>query len=135
MFTVNVELLKSTIESLVNQRDESRTKVFVNSGVGKDFFSNLNKGQIPSIEKIASLAEYLGVSIDYLLGRENNAIQKNADNRVKGTNNGNMGYNIHIEHQNDEITNELVTVFNNLSFSDKAKVMSLIAELSEKNEK
>ena len=47
MFTINVELLKSNIELLVNQRNESRTKVFVNSGVGKDFFSNLNKGQIP----------------------------------------------------------------------------------------
>lgn len=134
MFTINVELLKSNIDLLVNQRNESRTKVFVNSGVGKDFFSNLNKGQIPSIEKIASLAEYLGVSIDYLLGREH-TMQNNVTNNVKGTNNGNMGYNIKISNQNDATVNELVTVFNSLSFRDKVKVMSLVAELSENNGK
>ena len=116
MFTINVELLKSNIELLVNQRNESRTKVFVNSGVGKDFFSNLNKGQIPSIEKIASLAEYLGVSIDYLIGREHTT-QNN------------------VSCQSDATVNELITVFNTLSFCDKVKVMSLVAELSEKNEK
>ena len=134
MFTINVELLKSNIELLVNQRNESRTKVFVNSGVGKDFFSNLNKGQIPSIEKIASLAEYLGVSIDYLIGREHTT-QNNVTNNVKGTNNGNMGYNIKVSSQSDATVNELITVFNTLSFCDKVKVMSLVAELSEKNEK
>lgn len=134
MFTIDVELLKSNIDLLVNQRNESRTKVFVNSGVGKDFFSNLNKGQIPSIEKIASLAEYLGVSIDYLLGREH-TMQNNVTNNVKGTNNGNMGYNIKISNQNDATVNELVTVFNSLSFRDKVKVMSLVAELSENNGK
>lgn len=78
MTCINVELLKSNVEKLVNQRGESKTKALTNSGVGKDFFSNLNKGQIPSVEKIISLADYFGVSIDYLLGRTDNpnTIQK-----------------------------------------------------------
>ena len=57
MTCINVELLKSNVEKLVNQRGESKTKALTNSGVGKDFFSNRKKGQIPSVEKIISLAD------------------------------------------------------------------------------
>lgn len=72
MANMDAKVLKENVEMLVNQRNETKTKALINSGVGKDFFANLNKGQAPSIEKIISLADYLEVSIDDLLGRVKN---------------------------------------------------------------
>ena len=38
------------------------------AGVGKNFMSNMNKGQTPSVAKVADLAAYLGVSTSDLVG-------------------------------------------------------------------
>lgn len=43
-------------------------RVYTKSGAGKDFVSNIKKGSAPSIEKVYLLADYLGCSVDYLLG-------------------------------------------------------------------
>lgn len=135
MTTINVGLLKSNIENLVNQRGESKTKVFINSGVGKDFFSNLNKGQIPSVEKIISLANYLNVSVDYLLGRTE------SQNGYSNNNNGNNSIQTIGEGKNinstigtciDGMEKEMIDEFKKLKFEDKVKVINLIAELNKK---
>ena len=136
MTTINVGLLKSNIEELVNQRGESKTKVFINSGVGKDFFSNLNKGQIPSVEKIISLAEYLGVSVDYLLGRTQEPT-KMSGNQIKtgnitGDSNANMNMDTNKIPKYDKTTMQVADIFQDLDVFDKAKVLNLITELSEK---
>lgn len=41
------------------------------SGVGKDIIANMNKGSLPSCDKIAKVADALDCSIDCLLGRTN----------------------------------------------------------------
>jgi transcriptional regulator with XRE-family HTH domain len=76
------------------------------------------RGTDPPAKYLLRICEFLNVSVDYLLGRtdEQNSPQVN----VNSTN------------QLDETTGELVTVFKGLKFSDKVKVMSLVAELSEK---
>lgn len=58
---------------------------------------------------LQKIADYFQVSTDYLLGREENPNQKY-----------------------DPTVNQVAKAFSKLNFSDKAKVMSLIAELSEK---
>lgn len=68
---------------------------------------------------LQKVADYFQVSTDYLLGREpQNIIVTESDH----------------EKQYDETTNQVSEAFSKLSFSDKAKVMNLIAELSEKND-
>ena len=118
MANIDIGLLKSIVESLVNQRGETKTKVFINSGVGKDFFSNLNKGQMPSAEKIISLADYLGVSVDYLLGRE--------DNRMKSYNNTDT----HL----DEMSATLLDDFSKLETAEKARVIVMIDDMKKAKE-
>lgn len=59
----------SRIEKLCQARGINKTTAYVQSGVGKDFGSNIKKGNIPSSEKISALADYLNCSTDYLLGR------------------------------------------------------------------
>ena len=48
------------------------------SGVGGSFLSDINRGQIPSVERVQMLASYLGVTTSELLGEagpQNLAIQ------------------------------------------------------------
>lgn len=96
------------------------------------------------LDKVATL---LDVSTDYLLGRNTEQIKKNDndnDNDNKITNvenatNSNFGDNSTVnnyskdkETQIDGLSKEMMIEFEQLGFSDKAKVMNLIAELSEK---
>lgn len=69
MIVFNKEVLIENISSLSLKNQTSVNKALVDSGAGKDLIANLKKGQIPSIEKLMIIADYFGVSIDYLLGR------------------------------------------------------------------
>ena len=72
------EILIENISSISIKNKVSVNKVLLDSGAGKDLVANLKKGQIPSIEKIIKIADYLDVSIDYLVGRTDNPeINKN----------------------------------------------------------
>ena len=65
----SVDLLLKRVSELAAIRGESLHAAFINSGVGKNFKSNL-KISNPSIGKLTMLANYFGVSTDYLLGKE-----------------------------------------------------------------
>lgn len=38
--------------------------------LGQNFFVDMKKGHMPRVDKLQKIAEYLDVSVDYLLGRE-----------------------------------------------------------------
>lgn len=61
-------LLVERLKTLADERGISLTKAFTESGVGKNFISNM-KTSNPSMGKITMLANYFGVSVDYLLGK------------------------------------------------------------------
>ena len=67
VMAINVEILLSRIEKLCAEKHISQNMAFVESGVGKNFKSNL-KSSRPSVGKITMLANYFGVSVDYLMG-------------------------------------------------------------------
>ena len=85
---------------------------------------------------LQKIADYFQVSTDYLLGRtqeQKSANIKTGDN--KGYNN-NSSVNINSQpYKYDKTTIQVADVFQDLDIWDKAKVLSLIAELSKKNEK
>ena len=62
------ELLLSNIAAAAAAKGEKVTPACVNAGVGKTFISDVRKGSTPSIEKIIMLANYLGVSVSWLIG-------------------------------------------------------------------
>ena len=63
-------------------------------------------GKIPNGETLLKISEYLGVSVDYLLGRTDKP------NNIQSTK------------QRDQVTTELLRVFENLSFKDKISVLN-----------
>lgn len=66
---MNKEILIERIITLCEERDINLTTAFVESGVGKNFRSNL-KSSNPSDKNLNLLAKYFNVSVDYLLGNE-----------------------------------------------------------------
>lgn len=64
---INKDVLLQRIETLCVKKKITRTTAFVESGVGKNFKSNLTSSN-PSEGKITMLANYFGVSVDYLIG-------------------------------------------------------------------
>lgn len=81
-------------------------------------------GKLPNGETLLKIADYLGVSVDYLLGRTE---------EPQVINQYNNGDNLNINKSSlSDTDNELISEFKKLTFTDKVKVMSLIAELSQK---
>ena len=78
-----------------------------------------NKNRAPSVDKLSAIADYLGVSVDCLLGRTETQ---------NGFNNETTQTNQSIQNNNnlDEMTTELIKRFQKLSFDDKLKVFDYI---------
>lgn len=66
---MNKDLLMERIAALCKERGINLTTAFEQSGVGKNFRSNL-KTSNPSKKNLFLLAEYFNVSVEYLLGEE-----------------------------------------------------------------
>jgi hypothetical protein len=91
-------------------------------------------GSEPTAKYVILISEFFDVSTDYLLGRTDEPSGIQQTNTITGNNNthNTMTCKTVTQPQLDETTGELVTVFKSLKFGDKVKVMSLVAELSEK---
>lgn len=73
------ETLVLNIVKYCADRGEAPTKVCAAAGVGKDFLAHLRRGSSPSVEKVADLAAYLGVTTSDLVG---DAKKEPADEKV-----------------------------------------------------
>lgn len=65
----DLQLIEERIMSIANKMELSKNKLLMNAHLGKSFFDNMKKGRVPSVDKIHIIADYLNVSVDYLLGR------------------------------------------------------------------
>lgn len=62
------ELLIQNIERAALRIGKKPTPVCIEAGVGRQFMSDLRRGKIPSVAKVADLAAWLGVSASDLIG-------------------------------------------------------------------
>lgn len=87
-------------------------------------------GFFPRLEAINKIADYLEVSIDYLLGRTNipNIVNIKSSNIVNGDNGNNSPLTVNESDHQDEMTTELVKAFKTLSFSEKMEIMNAVLE-------
>lgn len=62
-------LLETRTVELAQNQGLSKNKLLQNANLSKGLFDRIKQGQVPSIDKIQAIAEYLNCSVDYLLGR------------------------------------------------------------------
>lgn len=67
------------IESILNKRGISDRQMMQDSGLKRGVLDNMKKGSMPAADKLAAIAKYLGVSVDYLLGTEQDLKSRAAD--------------------------------------------------------
>lgn len=72
---MDINKLIQNIDLLSAQKGVNKTNALAECGAGKNFISNIMKGSDPSIGKVEQVADYYGVSIDYLLGRTTSSAQ------------------------------------------------------------
>lgn len=68
---INKTILINRIEELCKEKGISLNEAFVESKVGKNFKSNLNYAE-PTLGKLSLLADYFGVTVEYLKGETDN---------------------------------------------------------------
>jgi len=62
--------IRDIILDLLKKEKISVNKMLVDCGYNQNLVNDLKKGQMPSADKVAGMANFLGVSTDYLLGNE-----------------------------------------------------------------
>ena len=126
----NPQNLAETIEALSKEKGISVSSMLQDLEMNKNALFTMKKsGYLPRVESLCKFADYFQCSLDYLLGRTE---EPQTMNQV---NNGNIGNNSNVNINKSNLSDtdsELITEFKKLTFTDTAKVMSLIAELSQK---
>ena len=125
----NAQILKDRIKLQCELQGKSMSKMLSELELGVNAINQINEKKGIGSFVLSNIANYLNVSTDYLLGRTD---EPQTMNQV---NNGNIGNNSNVNINKSNLSDtdsELITEFKKLTFTDKAKVMSLIAELSQK---
>jgi len=63
-----VQEMAILIKLELKKRQITATKMLLDVGLSQDVLANMQKGSMPSADKLAKIAQYLGASTDYLLG-------------------------------------------------------------------
>ena len=126
--------LANSIKSSAKSKGVSIGEMLKSCELSINTMSNLNHGKSIAFDSLAKIADYLDVSVDYLLGREDNN-----NTTITGSNivNGNVGNssNVNTTTANnntlDETAEQVVKAFQSLNIMNKAKVLTLLAQLAE----
>jgi len=61
-------IISKRVKLLIRERNKSVNAFLIDIGFNHNFMNDLEKGQNPTADKIIKMANYLGVTTDYLLG-------------------------------------------------------------------
>lgn len=80
---MNSELFVENVKKLCFARGELPTIACKKAGVGGSFISDINRGRVPSVEKVQKLAVYLGATTSDLLGEDTSSLPTQAQLRAE----------------------------------------------------
>lgn len=129
-----IEVLIKNIEYACSVANITPNKLGIESGLGKDIVANLKKGSMLSADKLAEIANYLNVSVDYLLGRTDNPNScnnvSNIDTTISGTQINGTQANF-INRDNGSLA-EIETIMSKLSGASRHRAIADILDVLEK---
>lgn len=102
-------------------------------GVSSSTISQWKNGSIPNGETLMKIADYLNVSVDYLLGRTDSSNNNNIINT--GDINGNHNANIGVVEHDKETEKEISSIISGMSYREKTELMTLIYKFADEHKK
>lgn len=132
----NPQEIANTIKELTKAKKITIGKMLSDCELGVNTLSSMQSGgYFPRLEAINKIADYLGVSVDYLLGRTENP-NISVVQTVNGNNNHNVATGIQATRNDevlpDEMSQEMLKQFNRLSIVDRSRVILYIDDLNHK---
>ena len=67
-FMRNAQEIAILIKAELKSRKITAAKMLSDTGLSPDVLANMQKGSMPSADKLGKIAQYLDISTDYLLG-------------------------------------------------------------------
>lgn len=67
---MEIDSLGKKIRDVCKEKNVRLSTMLDDLGLGKNYLIHLNQGTSPTIDKLAKIANYLDVSVDYLIGNE-----------------------------------------------------------------
>lgn len=96
--------------------------------LGINTLSNIRRGDVKSIETFSTIADFLGVSVDYLIGRTEAIAKINSHNTISGNNNI-IGNGNSICEKLPEQETALLGLFKKFDVVKQARLLAYAAEL------
>lgn len=125
----NSQEIAQRIKFKAKERKISVNQLLIECGLGKNTIVKMGNGTDILSQNLAKIADYLEISVDYLLGRKDTP-------EIKGgihisSDNGSIANigddaNITISHGIDSTTEEFAKIFSSLNLDDKFEVMQLL---------
>jgi transcriptional regulator with XRE-family HTH domain len=119
---------------LMENKKVSAYKISKDTGISDTLVGYWRRGErLPGAANLLIIADYFDVSVDFLLGRAESSEHSRANYGIENHSDHNHGTIMNqLGDRSDGVYKELLEKFDALDFSDKAKIMSMIAELSDK---
>ena len=133
----NAQIVKERINTIIKKQKISASKLLADCDLNPNTINKISDKNGLASFNLAKIADYLEVSVDYLLGRTDDPHTiggRSIQTGNIGDNNGNGDTSVKIYNavQLDETTQQLVKAFQSLDFVEKSKVMGVVAELISK---
>lgn len=128
MIMENTQIIANRIKTQAKQKNISVKDILSFYAIDKNLLNKLSKGKDTSTQNIYKIADYLHVSVDYLLGRTDIPTSTYSINNKNTTINGTQANVINNTVASDNITEEFFRLFEKLSFEEKLKVMQYVSE-------
>lgn len=131
----NAQITIDRIQNLIKSRKLVQKTVLEECGLNENTLKRMSDDRGMSSFNLAKIADYLKVSVDYLLGRTDEPEIYGISNVISigGNNAGALSNNVNIGKASTEDIDEIVEMLKELTLTQRSKVILMIDEL--KNQK
>lgn len=127
----NAQILAENIKNIAKAKNITLKSMLSDCDLNVNTLNQISDKKGISCFGLERIADYLDVSVDYLLGRTdtpNTYSISNQDTTINGT----QANVINNAEKQDEMTEELVKAFKSMSFPDKMDIMNAVLSKSKK---
>lgn len=129
----NSQTVRKRIATLLVDKPFNQKQMLKDCGASENLLNQMSDNKGIGCFVLARIADYLECSVDYILGRSDNPNMTNSINNSNTTVNGTQANIINNPEPLDEMTQELLRIFKDLSFTEKMEIMNTVMNKATQN--